>query len=126
MIFLFWFPIVYIFGNIEDIVFSIQNKIIFDIWLWIIYKKSVQNKITDFSNIHSIQLLKKYILNNRGSIYNHIYELNLIFKDNKRYNISYYYNELNIINESKNISKYLWVPVWNAINLDTTFSSYEK
>lgn len=78
-----------------------------------VYDKKELKVFTKLENIHAIQLISEYISGNKSSYYS--YELNLVLKDAGRINVIDHGSEGAIRNNAQILSRFLDVPVWDAI-----------
>ena len=78
-----------------------------------VYDKEELKAFIKLEDIHAIQLISEYISGEKSSYYS--YELNLVLKDAGRINVIDHGNDGVIINNAKILSRFLDVPVWDAI-----------
>ena len=67
----------------------------------------------ELKDIHAIQLIAEYLSGSKTSYYS--YELNLVLKDGKRFNVVDHGDKAKIIEDAGTLAEFLGVPVWNAI-----------
>ncbi len=68
----------------------------------------------DASSLHAIQLVREYVSGNKHSYYS--YELNLIMSDGTRLNVTDHGSLRAIREDAHDLSAYLGIPVWDAID----------
>ena len=78
-----------------------------------VYDKEELKAFTKLDDIHAIQLISEYISGKKSSYYS--YELNLVLKDASRINVIDHGNDSTISSNAKVLSRFLDVPVWDAI-----------
>lgn len=74
-----------------------------------------KNKRIGFDKIYAIQLLSEYMPGGHDTSSYLSYELNLILKDGTRVNVVDHGNRTSIVEDSKVLSRFLDVPLWNGI-----------
>ena len=95
--------------------------------LWWLYRKNVlfvkkqgaytfRGKSFPLHEVHSIQLIREYCSGNEGPYLS--YEMNLVLKTGERFNVTDH-NSLGAIRvDSKKLSEYLDIPVWDLIDYE--------
>jgi hypothetical protein len=78
-----------------------------------VYDKEELKAFIKLEDIHAIQLISEYISGKKSSYYS--YELNLVLKDASRINVIDHGNDSTISSNAKVLSRFLDVPVWDAI-----------
>jgi hypothetical protein len=78
-----------------------------------VYDKEELKAFIKLEDIHAIQLISEYISGKKSSYYS--YELNLVLKDASRINVIDHGNDSAISSNAKVLSRFLDVPVWDAI-----------
>ncbi|NOX46536.1 MAG: hypothetical protein GXO89_06110, partial [Chlorobi bacterium] len=102
------------FGT-KPIVFDKRNK---SFWKGrkspnMVYDKEELKAFIKLEDIHAIQLISEYISGKKSSYYS--YELNLVLKDARRSNVIDHGNDSAIRSNANILSRFLDVPVWDAI-----------
>ncbi len=72
----------------------------------------VDGEILPFKDLYALQVLEKFISGKSSGGY-FCYELNLITKDSKRYNLLSHGDKMFLLSDMMKISKLLKLPVWN-------------
>ena len=95
--------------------------------LWWLYRKNVlfdkkqgaytcQRESFPLHEVHAIQLIREYCPGNNGTYLS--YEMNLVLKNGERFNVTDHSSLGAIRVDSKKLSEYLDIPVWDLIDYE--------
>ena len=74
----------------------------------------VRNKRCSISEVHALQLIRETVRGNDSTF--HSYELNLVFRDGSRRNVTDHGRLFTIRKDAHVLANYLQIPVWDAIH----------
>lgn len=74
------------------------------------------NNAKNLSDIHALQILRESVRSSSNQKSYKSFELNLVFKDGSRMNVVDHGNAGKLREDAKSLSKFLGVPVWEAVN----------
>ena len=78
-----------------------------------IIDKSTIKHYCKISDIHSLQIISEYCSSGKSSFYS--YELNLVLNDAKRLNVIDHGNLKKLREDSKILSQFLGIPIWDGV-----------
>ncbi len=78
-----------------------------------VFNKKDLKSFVKLENIYAIQLISEYCSGDKSSYYS--YELNLVLEDGERINVVDHGNKKQLREDSKILSSFLKIPLWDAI-----------